>query len=396
MAGFDLNNQLDFAKATLSDVGNVLNQFGNGGLGEWDLKEAAYNGVVFHVITSQRPYQAALSRIQDEGGRRLVKYMFPYTDGQTTDDLGRMPETITMNVLFHGERYLQGFEDLLRELQKPEPGTLIHPVFGERTVKLENLQNVHEHSARRAIACSITFVEHNFTIGAFESDRSPTAKSAIAALLEGFALLDEALTRVQAAVIFASSVKAAVVALITNFQDRYLDTSQGLNRTFNSGNSSDLPTLLPVETGGTDSDEFPGAIAPSDPFNSVPISTSTATGALTIEQLQQSVNDRRAELAAIIASIINGAPDAALEFHDTIVDLRCIANFLQDALERGAESSRGKIVDYVTPWDMSIREVAFQNGISVEEIDRIDQLNPSLLSVNLIVKGTTIKVPVES
>ena len=86
MSKLDLNKPLDFARATMGDLGAVLQTFTGQDAGDWDIQEASYNNVVFHVFASKQIYNGAISQINDSGGRRKVKYQFPYQDGQTTDD----------------------------------------------------------------------------------------------------------------------------------------------------------------------------------------------------------------------------------------------------------------------------------------------------------------------
>ncbi len=98
------------------------------------------------------------------------------------------------------------------------------------------------------------------------------------------------------------------------------------------------------------------------------------------------------QLGAVIASI--DANGGSLELFDTNLDLKQTAVQMQDVLEKGIASSQAQIIDYTTPQEMSIREVAFANGLSVQRVQDIDLLNPDLLSVNFIAKGTQVKVPV--
>ena len=134
MSRFDLGSSADFSRLTQQSLGSVSQLIDGRDPGLWDLLEGSYNGVLFHVFRSKVDWQGALSQIQDAGGRRKVKYQYPYRDGQTTDDLGRKPGSFTMEIVIHGLRYMRGLAALEREFDKPTPGTLIHPIRGQMTV----------------------------------------------------------------------------------------------------------------------------------------------------------------------------------------------------------------------------------------------------------------------
>lgn len=418
MSNLDLGNALDFARATLSGASTILQQFGRDPA-EWDIVEAAYLSdfggvnsqnasdsayVIFHVFKSKSPYQAALDKVQDTGGRRKAKYMFPYQDGQTTDDLGRMPEEFQLSCLIHGPRYLEGFNRLMQELQKPGPGTLIHPVRGRVKVAFINHQITHTHEKSQAVEINLTFTEHSFSLnGPLRDPKSAGVKSALASALEAFAKIDEILAKVEGAVIFVRTLKNNIETLLNALKGNYAKTLTNLNLTYNPGSSADIPGLLPINNGGIGDDgsivnTFPVTTSPSDPFASVPIAdieSSTASSAIATETLKKEVNARRDEINTIISTISSGAGGAgSLEFYDEILLLKVIGINLQEVLERGVASSKASVIEYKTPRIMSIREIAFANGVSPDRSIEIDLLNPELESVNQIEKGTTVKVPV--
>ncbi len=418
----DLGNPIDFARATLSGASTILQQFGRDP-GEWDILEAGYisdatrgntsedsaNYVLFHVFKSKSPYSAAVAQVSDQAGRRKAKYMFPYRDGQTTEDLGRKPETFQIQCLLHGPKYLDGFNRLLAELNKPTPGTLIHPVRGRVKVAFEDAQIIHTHEKTNAVEFQLTFIEHNFSIASSTREfQDRSVKSALADALAAFGKIDALIAKVQGAVIFINTLKNNINNLLNVFKGNYGRTLTGLNVTFNGGaGSADIPGLLPVNNGGTGTgtgdsgtvDQFPVSGSPSDPFANVPINqlSSTAVTALATEQLTKQVNQRREELDEIIQLLSVNGPDGsgALEFYDDILELKAIAITLQEVLERGVASSKSKVIEYRVPRIMSLREVAFANGLEVDRVVELDILNPTLDSTNYIAKDTLIKVPTE-
>lgn len=395
MAIKDLNNPLDFAKATLSSVAGIVSDFAGRDPSQWDILEGSYNGVLFHVFQSKEVYSGALSQVADSGGRRKVKYQFPYRDGQTTDDLGAKPESFEMDVLIHGTRYMQGFNKLLKELQKPTPGDLIHPVRGSLKVVPEEWTITHSSTTRQAVALRLVFVEHNFSVGEFRTIDDKSVKGALVRALEAFARIERAILNVQGAIIFVNNIKTKIAAALEAYKLGYGDSLSRMNRTFNKGTSVDIPTLLPSNQGGvSDGGNFPTVASPGDPFADVPetVSTSETTAAQAVAEITKEVNQLRKDVELIIEDMSQG--EGSLEFYDDIIALKETAVFLQDVLEKGIASSQSRIVEYVTPRIMSLREVAFENGIPVDRTDELDLLNPSLLSINYIAKGTSLKVPV--
>jgi hypothetical protein len=399
MPGVDLGSASGFAKATLSSVAGLLSEFTGRDPGVWDILEGSYNGVLFHVFQSKETYSAAVGQIADSGGRRKVKYQFPYKDGQTTDDLGRKPESFNVNVVLHGNDYMRGFQKLMRELDKATPGDLVHPIRGRMRVVPEDWQITHTSEQRKAVALQITFIEHNFSVGDVRQLKDPTVKGALAKALDALKAVDRAITNIEGAVIFANNLKTSITSGLADFKAGYAKVLGRMNKSFNQGGSVDIPGLLPVNEGGNGSTggTFPTVASPSDPFSSVPVAeiSATVTAALAVEQLTKEVNQLRADIEESIATIEAGADGAgALEFYSEILGLKTSAILLQEVLETGVASSQARIIEYRVPRLMSLREAAFVNGLDVNRVSEIDLLNPDLDSTNYVPKGTVLKVPV--
>lgn len=420
MPNFDLSNAADFSRVTSNALTNI-NSLINNEDGHWDIKEASYNGVKFHVFSlstrnrtdssgqllddvEKTIWDGALEQISDSAGRRKVKYTFPYVDGQTTDDLGRMAETFEINAIISGTHYLTGYARLKEEFNKSAPGVLMHPVKGEITCVPESVQETHRHDHRKAVILRIVFTEHNFSVGSLSVKNDTSVKSAITQALEVFAIVDRAIAKVEALQLFGRGVKNLIEGYLNIFKSNSAATLTGMNTTFNNGTSTDIPALLPLNLGGTstsrtsssvtDDENFVVVRSVSDPFNSVPvqeIENSVTAQALAVADLERQTQALRDEVASIIRSINDAG--GALELYDTILELRQTVLLMQAVLERGVASSSARIVNYTTPRDMSIREVAFINAISPDRVREIDLLNPELPSANLILKGTTLQVP---
>lgn len=403
MSKFDLSKAQDFQAATIGSASGILQTLALAGRdpSKWDLLEGSYNNVLFHVFQSKTEYQAELPRISDRGGRRKVKYKFPYKDGQTTDDLGREPESFDVEVLFHGNRYMQGFVALKAQLDKPTPGVLVHPVRGNIKCVPETYEIVHESQSRKALTIKVSFTEHNFTIGDLRDFKDTSVKGALATALGVISTINNVITNVIGSALFVNSLKNQVKQALTDYSNQFGTTLTNLNQIFNKNSSSDIPGLLPVNDGGNRnpdgtlaSTNFTIATSPNDVISSVNLSQQTQT-ALAVGTVTKQVVAIRQQLATIIATIESGANgQGSLEFHDDVVNLKETGILMQDCLEKGIASSQIQVIAFIVPRDMSLREVAFMNSLEPDRVVDLDLLNPNLESINLLRKGTTVQVPI--
>lgn len=420
---------------------------------DWDITEASYQApmageaVIFHTFKKKIEGQnGALSQISDSGGRRKVRLVYPYRDGQSTDDLGRVAETFDLDVVIFGADYKTLMENLFTQLNVPAPGILMHPVRGKVRCALDRFQITHKSDERKAATIRITFIEHTFdaTFSVFDTKSTLKLPSALSKLLAVFQKLDALANKLRATILFSRSIVNKVNQLVTDYKSQYADCAASINRVFNKEGQTDFPALLPVKEGGLAvssgtassttqttsnsgkviSDRFRTGISPDDPFAKVPVSLldNTTTQALAAQQVIKAVNASRKSAETIIAAlkqlsptlsestlasssglklsangdlIFSGVDDiGALEFQDDVLAIKQGVIDMQSALEIGMASSQSNLIKYTVPRLMSIREVAFANGVSVERVNDIDLLNPALLSVNFIEKGTVVLVPV--
>lgn len=436
MTILDLGKNEDFQKATrsFSLAGSGISQlaliFGRPPE-EWDIVEGSFNDVVFHVFVSKVAWQGALSQISDSGGRRLATFTFPYVDGQTTDDLGRMPEAFDLDILFYGDNYLQGLTALMTELQKPTPGDLIHPVRGPVQCRMQSYQLIHSHETRKAVMVKLRLVEHNFELASYGTIAlDKNFKSVLGDLAKGFQQLNALITKLKGLISFLNNIRDIAVGLVEQFQDLLALSSANINSVFNNGSNTDIPTLTRTNLGGlltTNSTSASASVAQvqtniatitnsvfsiarriNDPFLQIPVdqlSEQTAV-AIAAQTIQKQVEDARKAAQAAIeylssmqenSEIINTdveQVDGAIGFYDEILQIKKLIVSLQVAFELGQQQNGTQIIEYTLPRNMSIREVAFLNNISLDNLSDIDILNPELLSVNWIPKGTVLKVAV--
>lgn len=437
MTKISLGGALNAASAGLSPIANVMMLFGRPPE-QWDITEGSFEGIKFHVLLgkdSRTTWDGALGRVSDRGGRRKVKLMFPYRDGITTDDLGRMGESFELDIILFGNDYKNGVQKLMNELQKPTPGNLIHPVRGSIRCTMETYEMIHAHDATKAVNIRLVMIEHAFTLSEIQTLSNlkiDSISAGISKCLQSFAAIASAIAAVQASINLTTSIKTLLTGALTTYRGFYADALAGINRLLNPNGQKDFPVLVPVTEGGARasarssssvagtnstiiSNTYRTAISPDDPYAKVPTSllTGQTQSAIAAQGLTRQVNSARAQLEMVLRELSesgsgeNGLKVSAdgkailagedksgsLDFYDTIVDLKQTSIDLQKALEIGLASSRTRIIEYTTPRIMSIREVAFANGVSVNTVNDIDLLNPSLLSVNYIPEGVTLLVP---
>jgi hypothetical protein len=416
MGKFDLNNPVDFARATSSFGANVIGAVVGAAPQDWLIEEGKYTSgipgpfnsapqeMIFHVFTSAKDYGGAVNQISDTGGRRKAKFEFPFLDGQLTNDMGREAENFTIEILLHGNNYLAAFKALLNILNEPTPGLLTHPVRGPIRCGMEHYELIHQESQRKAVAIRLTMTEHSLEALLAINGKNPTksAPTLLSKLTAAFVKFENAINTVQGQIFLAQSVKLQITQGLQTLTNSFSKVVGNMNATFNPGGN--IPALLPTQGGGLQSssgaivtNSVTNVISPTDPFGAAPpdLLITALQVALAVDHIEKDIEAVRFQISqSILALETAGNNQGALAFYSNIIDLRQTANDLQDAFEAGKQSSQVRIVDYTTPQDMSIREVAFANGILPDDSNAISFLNPDLDSFNFIPKGTVVKVAI--
>lgn len=456
MGNIDLNKAEDFARLTMSSPLELAGQLGAliQALGrnkdEWEILEGKYRGgrknaedAYFHIFTKKTDptYQAGVQRVVDQGGRRKAKFAYPYVDGHTTDDLGRRGAEFTVDCVIHGNNYKWGLKKLQKEIDDPIPGELMHPVLGIIPCSIENFSRVHEHSARNAVTLTLHFTEHNFSAEELSFIiAKPTTRSALQETIAMIQRLTAAIAAIKQIAGIAqgvvNTIRAHYEALTATFQDLVADSAsaygvtardvaavlplqQGGNLVPRSRVGDNPSTLLTSGVGGTSitdgnfirvSDRFTAIVAPADPFANLPLDllSDVARQAIEQTQLERRVESMREQTSALLKAVDEGieltqsasagllgrAAAAVVTLTDARVTALAACDSIAQVLRAGAASGRPQIINYRLQRDMSIREVAFENGLSADDGNDISLLNPFIESVNNIPKDTVLKVPV--
>lgn len=461
MAKFDFNKPADFAAATMSATSSILQAFQRNST-DWDIVEGSYQGgrrgsqeVLFHVFQSKADYDAGLSSITDTGGRRKAKFLFPYVDGQTTDDLGRKPDNFSIEVVLFGANYQNALYKLFRELNDPIPGQLTHPVRGVVACAMEDYQLVHSADRRIAVMVQVHFTEHSFDQATFGSAISvKSVKSALQKAIAALQAIGLAIATVKALISFASSLLLQIQNEVASFYNLFQDLLVDINSSFQI-TDGDVAAILPVNLGGIVSAVTAGAIAgganpaadptrfgsnpstaltagvggtsvtagnfvrvstrfvsvvaPNDPFANIDVALLSDTARAAIEQTQLlgRADGMRQVASAILEDIdtaigsfstvgitsIGNAASAADSLVGVKVKLLQACDAVSALLVAGLASGRPKIINYTVPHNMSGREAAFLNGLPPDAYADISVLNPELESLNEIPLGTVLLVP---
>ncbi|WP_312926129.1 DNA circularization protein [Atlantibacter hermannii] len=113
------------------------------------LQDASFRGVPF--------------KVEEEGaavGRRVETHEYPNRDKPYTEDLGKITSRPTITAYVVGEDCYDQRDRLIEALNKPGPGTLIHPAYGEMNVCVDGEIRVSTTKTEgRMVRFDLRFVE---------------------------------------------------------------------------------------------------------------------------------------------------------------------------------------------------------------------------------------------
>ena len=113
------------------------------------LETASFRGVSFHIESENASF-----------GRRVQTHEFPNRDKPYSEDLGRIALRPNITAYVMGDDCLAQRDRLLDALNKPGPGTLIHPTLGKMTVCVTDQIKVSTASNEgRMVRFDLHFVE---------------------------------------------------------------------------------------------------------------------------------------------------------------------------------------------------------------------------------------------
>lgn len=415
----------------LGDLGNLANPFGASSQGQWNLSRGIYTtkvsnkSIIFFYETPKgenRTQRTAVDQITDSGSRRLAVYKYPYRDGQRVTDLGRDGETFTFNIKFHGDNYQTKFQEFLDVVvNSNEQGTLVHPVRsasttqGALTVRFHTWEFLHRFDEWNAVTIKATFIEDN--TDALVATNKPRAsqdtalRSALQFLTSTQAAISNAIFQVGALAGLPSSIMNAMNQRLTSLTGQVSRLLGQLATTFSSSaqlkqmasQSANLPggmtSLSSGQVAGTAGVSTASSLPPVyqagfDPATQAQIQTQlqafVSANQITPQQAVFQANQARASISAAIAEIETNLGN---DGYDIMVQYRALAVQIQQAVESSIAQTQSLVKVYTLPSPMSLRMIAKANGLTADDQNAIEALNPYLSSVNYLPTGTQITVP---
>lgn len=112
------------------------------------LQPASFRGVEFFVDS-----------VQNEFGRRIVTHEFPKRDNATNQDLGRKARKFSFSAYIVGDDYFSHRNQLIKALEEPGPGKLVHPYLGIFQVVALEPKSTETITEGRVCRFDLEFVE---------------------------------------------------------------------------------------------------------------------------------------------------------------------------------------------------------------------------------------------
>lgn len=399
-------------------IGGLANPFGAPSKGSWNLNNASFRAlegdtteiVFFTPDPSKQPrdQRVAMENAQDNGGRRLAIYEYPYRDGQDIDDLGRKGEVYTFQITFFGKSYRQRY-DAFRQtvIQNRARGILTHPIYGQVSARLRDYDFIHSHDKWNSVALRVSFIEDN--TDSLQGLNNPAVstnsalRSALSFLSQAQGVIGNGIFQVGALLLLPSAIQNAqrlrlasitgalsrllgqmVSTFSSDAQLKALASKTGSFLASSIGTTTDGEILPAVFQVGVSPDEAALVTAQQDAYINA--------AQITPLQLAYQMNQIRGAISEAIAEIEDAMSTDGFEL---VQAYRELAVQFQYAVESAIASAQSTIVYYSVPFDMSIRRVAFLNGLSADRGNDISLLNPDLESANFVPRGTLIAVPAQ-
>jgi len=407
----------------LGGLGDLANPFGAPAQGQWNLARGTYvnadgDSVVFFFETKDPDIsqKTGIDQTVDAGGRRIAVYEYPYKDGQRLDDIGRRGFNFTFNIKFWGLNYQEKFKDFYNTvIDSKGIGTLTHPtlspIFGSFQVRFRDFEFLHRYDEYNAITIKAVFLEDSTQDITTQDSAVVSSDSQIRAglqtLVDTQAAVSSAISAVSALLLLPSSIQNAMNQRINSITGQLSRLFGQLGATFSSDSSLQAisQAALPLAGGvtelnsGTQTNNNTTQTLPPvfqvgfDPTTDAAIQNNLQdfvnANQITQQQAVFSANQGRAAITAAINEAYNNLGNYA----DEIVLLyRQLSVSVQTTVE-AAISAQSKVILYTTTDDMSLRRVAFLNGLDPDRQNDIEALNPYLGSINFVPRGTTLVIP---
>ncbi|CDL80182.1 putative phage DNA circularisation protein [Xenorhabdus cabanillasii JM26] len=228
-----------------------------------DLQDATFRGVKFDVVDTQ-----------DSIARDHTDHEYPFIDGADVIDLGRKARNFRLSAFLWGENYKRQLDTLIKALDTPGTGELIHPIYGS----IPNAQCIEyqiQHEAEGPDSCQVELVFLESTTGtrlhgsAHPEQLGGSLFDHITELTERAAdLFDQVMAPVHQSMRYLAKGKAALSGMLNTLTIMRGEVagviSQGVDYlNYPRAFVHDLQSILDVRTGGIGdllNLKFPGVI----------------------------------------------------------------------------------------------------------------------------------------
>ena len=349
----------------------------------------------------QMPGQTtALETVSDSGGRRLAVYEYPYIDGQMLVDLGRKGEKFSFNIKFFGDNYQTLFKSFIAVVtQSSQKGTLNHPVRGTFPARFLDWEYVHRHDEWNSVTIRATFLE--------DSTDSVTALNAFDSINSVLRNALQVLSSVSGAITQALSTIIAIKNIPGNVLHALNTSLQGITSTISSllgvfaatysvdaelqtlmANAVKVGNVLNTNSGTVTSSTsnptgqlppvFQVGFSPADQANiASQLSNFVDANQITPQQAMYTANQARSQIADAIAQVNT---ELGNDGYAVVLQYRILAVQIQTVTQAALASIQTQVTLFKVPYHMSLRMVAYINGLSIDAQNQIrgTQSVPSL------------------
>ncbi|MFC3340809.1 DNA circularization protein [Paracandidimonas soli] len=111
------------------------------------VQPASFRGVEFFAETGREPV-----------GRQTQVHEYPQRDEPMVEDLGRRTRPIRLTAWIAGDDAYARRDDLLKVLDEPGPGELVHPWLGRMTVTATDCEMMHDRREGGVVRFDLVFV----------------------------------------------------------------------------------------------------------------------------------------------------------------------------------------------------------------------------------------------
>jgi prophage DNA circulation protein len=207
------------------------------------LRPASFRGVAFNVDEHEL-----------EGGRRVAIYEFPFRDDPDTRDLGRKVRHYHVTAYVLGDDYFARRDALLAALDgSDQPGTLVHPYLGTKSVRCDAFRLRETKAAGRLATFTIAFCESG--VSPSPQAVTDTASAVLARCDDANAALVASFGSLFAVSGVAQFVQQAAAALTVGF-----NTAAQVLRQVNQAITQPLATLASLTGTGSSASAIGGAV----------------------------------------------------------------------------------------------------------------------------------------